>query len=119
MESPRRRDRPKRDECVVMGDGSLCALCRQSRPLLRSHLMPKALYRMCRSTMAIDPNPIALGEQRPRTTSQQATRELLCSECEGLLSASGERYVVGGCRRPGGSFAIRDILMQAEPHAVS
>src|SRR5213593_1701525 len=96
-----------------------CALCHERRPRLRSHLMPHALYRMCRKPTVANPNPVALGGHRPKITSQQAVLHLLCSECEQLLSRRGEKYVVGGCSRPDGTFPIRENLLKLEPHGQS
>lgn len=94
-----------------------CALCGGSDPLRRSHLLPKALYRMCRSTRA-NPNPVATGTGRAYLTSAQATTKLLCDSCEQRLSRLGETYVVGGCYRPNAKFLIRDVVSAAEPEGI-
>lgn len=100
-----------------MSGDTECALCHKAGPVLRSHLIPKALYRMCRSERA-NPNPLAMGHERPQQTSRQAVVDLFCAECEQVLSANGERYVVGGCFRPDGSFPIRSTLLSATPAEV-
>lgn len=94
-----------------------CALCGSATPLRRSHLLPKALYRMCRSTRA-NPNPVAMGTKRAHLTSYQAASELLCATCEQRFSRLGETYVVGGCYRPNGHFMIRDAVLASEPEAI-
>lgn len=95
----------------------LCALCLGETSLRRSHLIPKALFRMCRLDSAANPNPVVVGGKRPHLTSYQPVRSLLCAKCEQRLSSGGETYVVGGCYRPDGSFLIRDILRSSIPHA--
>lgn len=96
---------------------TLCALCLGEVPLRRSHLIPRALFRMCRLDSAANPNPVVMGEKRPYLTSHQPVRRLLCAKCEQRLSSGGETYVVGGCYRPDGSFAIRHTLRSSIPHA--
>jgi len=96
---------------------TLCALCLGEAPLRRSHLIPKALFRMCRSDTAVNPNPVVTGGKQPHLTSCQPVRSLLCATCEQGLSSGGETYVVGGCYRPDASFPIRATLRSSIPHA--
>jgi hypothetical protein len=93
-----------------------CALCLKVKPLRRSHLMPKAIYKMCRSQVAVNPNPIAMVGGLAAATSNQAAQYLLCGDCEQSFSAKGERYSLTNCYRPDGSFPFRDALIRNSPH---
>ncbi len=67
----------------------VCKLCQQSRPLLRSHVLPEFLYK---DTGVYDPkhrfvNVPKLGSNEKPKMEQQGLRErLLCMACEGRLS---------------------------------
>jgi len=93
-----------------------CRLCLQDRPLCNSHLLPKAMYRTLRSVLqAQNRNPLAFGYDFAYTTSNQTSDYLLCEECEGRFSRSGERWVLRHCYRRRGVFPLRTTLQQTVP----
>lgn len=66
-----------------------CKLCRQSRPLLRSHVLPEFLYK---DTGVYDPKhrfvhvPKLGSSEKPKMEQQGFRERLLCKCCEGHLS---------------------------------
>src|SRR6266850_6064648 len=96
-----------------------CALCLEMKPLCKSHLLPKSLYKLLRHSDA-HPNPWVLTQATRSSaviTSRQAIEHLLCTTCENLLSAGGEKYLLARCLRQDGTFPLRDLILPAEPVA--
>lgn len=77
-----------------------CKLCGEHRELQESHLLPAAVYKMCRSDKAEGPDPIGIRNDpqiqafRVFQTSRQITGYVLCFDCEQLLNANGEDWVL-------------------------
>jgi hypothetical protein len=71
-----------------------CKLCGKRRRLVRSHLMPAALYAMSREVGARVPNPIMVTRLTSVSTSRQIWARLLCTECEHRFNVGGEHYVL-------------------------
>ena len=87
-----------------------CALCLNVRALRRSHLFPKAVYRDMRRNLGpglTDPIRVDTFGGNACTTSRQATRHLLCGDCEQRICRLGENAVLPDLRRHDG-FALRD-----------
>jgi hypothetical protein len=80
-----------------MSKNGMCALCRDVVPLCKSHLLPKILYKLIRPADALHRNPVAFTQTSAVMTSRQTVEYLLCTTCENLLSAKGEKYVLAHC----------------------
>jgi hypothetical protein len=91
-----------------------CGLCQLDRPLVDSHLLPAAAYKLAREPHRQNPNPIVVTRGRAGSSSRQISDEFLCAECEDRFSKYGERYVLAQCARPNG-FALRDVLKTLPP----
>ena len=87
----------------------ICRLCLQNRQLQDSHLLPKALYRMCRFEGTPNPNPLMVSARGSMQTSKQIKDFLLCRTCEQRLCANGERYAMSQVSRREG-FALLKTL---------
>jgi hypothetical protein len=92
-----------------------CGLCLEVRELQDSHLVPKAVYRLCRTEGASNPNPVVTTPEGVALSSDQVSAPLLCADCEDRLSKNGEQYVLSQCARRNGKFKARDLLRQATP----
>src|ERR1700730_19425780 len=84
-----------RRECVsyrFMGVSGVligkCRMCLQERVLVKSHLMPAALYDYCRKG---EHRPIKVGGGFVIPTDRQTQDYLLCEDCEDVLNTGGER----------------------------
>jgi len=71
-----------------------CKLCRKRRQLVRSHLMPAALYAMSREAGSRVSNPIMVTRETSVPTSRQIWAHLLCRECGERFNVGGEHYVL-------------------------
>lgn len=72
----------------------ICRLCLQERDLCESHYLSKGLYKALRGLHSKNKSPLLVTGKASFRTSRQMTAKLLCSECEQLLSAKGERYTI-------------------------
>jgi hypothetical protein len=92
----------------------VCRLCLNERPLLQSHVLPKALYRYLRASGGSDPVSVSrVGGVHQ--SSKQFTAYLLCSDCEQRLNDHGERWMIQQGYRGRHRFRLRDTLLQATP----
>ena len=91
-----------------------CGLCQLDRPLVDSHLLPAAAYKLAREPHRQNPNPIVVTQGHAGSSSRQISDDFLCAECEDRFSKHGERYVLAQCARPNG-FALRDVLKTLPP----
>ncbi len=87
-----------------------CSLCRLCRPLVKSHLLPAALYRYVRVSDRKNANPILVTSKIHRTTSAQIQQILLCEHCEDRFNKRGERWVLRNCFRGAGRFLLHARL---------
>ena len=92
-----------------------CGLCGERRTLLRSHLLPKALYRLCRSSEEENPNPTLIDDREVVQTSDQIVGHFLCHTCEDLFSRCGEDWVLPRLARDDGSFFLRELIAKGQP----
>jgi hypothetical protein len=93
----------------------ICKLCLTEQRLLRSHLIPKAVYAMCRADDAPNPNPIMVTDKLAMQTSRQFADHLLCFSCEQLLRAKGEDWMIPRLATYGGSFPLGELLASVTP----
>ena len=94
-------------------DYGQCKLCLQSAKLQRSHLIPRAYYKLLRTPGADDPNPITADENVTRSRQDQMVQHLLCAACEDLLNKNGERWVVLNNYRLAGPSPLYQALKTA------
>lgn len=92
-----------------------CKLCLSEAELQDSHLLPRAIYKLFRFDKSPNPNPILATSQNVLQTSDQIKAHLLCSECEELLNAKGERWVLPLLAKPNGKFPFFDLLLKRPP----
>lgn len=85
-----------------------CGLCREVRPLCRSHLLPRAFYRLLRGNGAENPNPNPhfLTREFDQQIPSQAADYLLCDVCEQMFRRNGEDWVLRHCYRGHGIFRL-------------
>jgi hypothetical protein len=91
-----------------------CKLCGKRRVLQRSHLMPKALYRMTKKEGGPLGDPILVTRETTGQTGRQFWAHLLCSECEKRFNDGGEAYVMGQVHN-GERFPLLERLNVAMP----
>ena len=92
-----------------------CRLCLNIKPLQKSHLLPKALYRLLRTQKAKNPDPIWLTRKAAWTSSTQLSDKLLCFDCEHLFHKNGEDWVLRHCFRGKGRFRLREMISGVQP----
>ena len=95
-------------------DYGICKLCLREGQLLRSHLIPRAYYKLLRTPGADDPNPITAYEDITRTSQDQMAQRLLCEACEDRLNKSGERWVLLNNYRLDGPSPMYRALLAAK-----
>jgi hypothetical protein len=93
----------------------VCKLCLQKRPLCQSHLIPRAVYNICRARKAANPNPLLVTHKFAMQTSRQLKVPLLCLECEQLLRARGEDWTIPELARLNQQFLLFEKLKAAQP----
>jgi len=97
-----------------------CKLCLQQKELQESHLLPAAVYRLCRHETEEISDPITIRHDsknksfRVFQTSRQITGPVLCSDCEQLLNTQGESWVLPVLSSLEG-FPLYEMLAQGEP----
>lgn len=91
----------------------LCRLCLQNTQLVKSHLMPAALYKYCRGR---DCEPIKIAGGMLVPTSQQTQDYLLCAACEDVLNKGGERWLVPRLATIEREFPFYELLRKAPPN---
>ena len=72
-----------------------CKLCRLSRELKDSHMLPSAAYKLIQGTTN-DP-PIIINGELAIHTNQQIKAHMLCADCEERFSKNGESWVLQHC----------------------
>jgi hypothetical protein len=92
----------------------ICKLCLLDKTLVRSHLMPAALYGYCR---AAGTDPIKVGEGVVMPTSRQTQAHLLCQACEEVLNKNGENWVNPRLATTDGEFPLYTIVSSHAPQA--
>jgi hypothetical protein len=89
-----------------------CPGCLKTKQLVSSHLVSRAIYDYLRTD---DLHPIVAGGGRVRATTDQLQDELLCQDCERMLSDGGESWMVGKFCTVERSFPLYDLLYQQTP----
>lgn len=88
----------------------VCRLCRNEKPLLRSHLLPSALYGNRKQYQLSTPKGTS-------AVDVQIRQRLLCHDCEQRFDRNGESHVLAviapKCRK---RFPLRDRMKLAWPN---
>lgn len=92
-----------------------CGLCLETKQLLDSHFVPRALYKLLRSPAEANPHPIVVGPEVAMKTPKQASTFFLCSECEQRFNTGSEAWVLSHCWRSEKEFALQAALKAARP----
>jgi hypothetical protein len=101
---------------------SQCGLCRQQKPLKRSHLLSAGLFKaVAQGHAPYDSAPIMMDIRRGTAvqSNDQARKPFLCGDCEQRFSARGESKVIAQCHRKDGEFLLCHALKAAPPSHVS
>ena len=92
-----------------------CPLCLQEKQLVRSHLIPAAMYDYCRPPGG---HHISIGSDLVIESDRQLQDYLLCAECEDDLTKGGETWVLPLLAQYKGPFPFHDILSEIQPDIV-
>jgi len=95
-----------------------CGLCgTPETPLCYSDLIPRAIPRWVRLSMAgdLNPNPVVITEKRAVQTNFRVAEYFLCPHCEDRLNKGGETWVLRNAYRGGEAFQMRSALSKALP----
>jgi hypothetical protein len=87
-------------------------MCLQQKILVKSHLMPAALYDYCRKG---EHRPIKVGGGFVIPTDRQTQDYLLCDNCEDLLNNGGERWILSKLATWERTFPLYDLLTKIPP----
>ncbi len=100
-----------------------CKLCLKDGELQESHLLPAAVYKMCRPESGEITDPVGIRND-PKTktlrvfqSSRQITGYVLCSDCEQILNIKGEDWVLPQLSTLQG-FPLYDKLTTVKPEIV-
>jgi hypothetical protein len=89
-----------------------CKLCLQDKELCDSHLLPKSMYALLKSTKK---DPVMVTSEVARHTSRQVKHYLLCSACEDILNRGGETWLLPLLATIEGTFPLFDIIASVPP----
>ena len=89
-----------------------CKMCLHEKMLVRSHLMPAALYDYCRKG---EHRPIKVGMGFVVPTDRQTQDYLLCEDCEDVLNSGGERWILDKLATWERTFPLYDVLTKVPP----
>lgn len=88
----------------------ICKMCMLEKGLVRSHLIPHAIYAYCRVKGA---KPIYVGNGIVSVSDRETHDHVLCLECEDILNKGGETWVNSKlARRDPYSFPLYDMLVR-------
>jgi len=103
---------------ATMSNLATCALCLVKKPLMESHIIPAALYRLVQkgpTPDSVHQDPVVVSNGAAIQTSRQFKVKLLCESCEELLNKKGETQVIAQCFRQRGVFELRKQLERESP----
>lgn len=94
----------------------ICPLCNNpgSSLIVRSHLMPAALYMKSRTKGTKNSRLVMLTSKTTTPTDKQIQDDLLCLACEDCLNKNGEKYTLSQVH-DGRDFPLLDRLKLAIP----
>jgi len=71
-----------------------CGLCGCGAILVKSHFIPKGIYRLIRNPNGVCPDPAHVSARKILSTSFQYQKSYLCQECERRFSNFGEKWTI-------------------------
>lgn len=92
-----------------------CPLCLEEKELVKSHLIPRAMYDYCRTP---ESEPVLITSEVIMQTSRQTQAYLLCEGCERLLNEAGENWLLPLLARIDQTFPLLDIIERLPPDRV-
>jgi len=91
----------------------ICPGCRLEKTLVRSHLIPQAIYAYFRG---IDgSSPVRVGDDVVMHTDRQIQDYLLCESCEDMINKGGENWVNPKLATIEKTFPLYDLVMGSYP----
>jgi hypothetical protein len=93
----------------------ICKMCLEPKELIRSHLIPAAVYKLCRTS---DSDPVRISSEVIMQTSRQTQDYLLCATCDNSLSTHGENWVLPKLKTWDAGFPLYDILAAVPPDVI-
>jgi hypothetical protein len=96
----------------MMPDVGRCGLCRNSRELMLSHLIPAAAYK---SAQGLRVGTAVVVRRKAFFKSEQVRAHFLCNACEQQFSKCGEDDVLPQSYQPDGQFKLRELLQAVHP----
>ena len=91
-----------------------CGLCKLSKTLKDSHLMPKSIYRILKK--AFDGNSLVVSDPEKESifySDSQIKAYFLCEECEEKFNRYGENIVIPQCFKGSSEFILLDKISSA------
>jgi hypothetical protein len=89
-----------------------CPGCLETKPLVSSHLVSRAVYDYLRTN---DLHPIVTAGGTVRATTDQLQADLLCEDCERMLNDGGEKWMLGKLCTVDRRFPLYDLLHRQAP----
>ena len=96
----------------MMPDVGRCGLCRNSRELVISHLVPAAAYKPAQGLRV---GATVVVRRKAFFTSKQVSAHFLCNACEQRFQGCGEDDVLPQSYQPDGQFKLRELLQAMRP----
>jgi hypothetical protein len=96
-----------------------CMLCQRSAEPQNSHLVPAALYKRALDLSNKNPHPLLFSAQGERQTARQATKPLLCRDCEQLFHRHGEDWTLRHAASTPTTFPLRGVLLSHKAHRIT
>ncbi len=84
-----------------------CPMCLEVKPVVKSHLMPAALYNYCRSETG---SPTLVIDGVAMVTDRHLQAYLLCNDCEDVLNKGGESWALDKFARIERTFPFYELL---------
>jgi hypothetical protein len=91
-----------------------CKLCKQLKPLIKSHWISAAIWKTLRAPNLANPNPVVANFEISEQTSRQMQDYLLCQQCDAMLGAKGEEWVARNMYTVAG-FPLKERLQSLTP----
>jgi hypothetical protein len=82
-------------------------MCIQVKPVVKSHLIPAALYALCAPEGG---SPVRVGGGVVMPTDRQTWTYLLCEKCEDILNSGGETWTIPRLATIAGTFPLFELL---------